>query len=397
MPGTPTAKDLVNLPELIALGDYSAPTMPTERAFRVAMARLKRRISGSDDDPLLQRAALARASRSLVNDFADPPACGPLLQALDAQFAAWAADASAPDRLRTLILPPCDGAGTLALWAHTRGHSVLRAPARIQLIGPATDEQQPDLAGAGLLVIPRLEEWFLRQRNGLHALRLLLARLASAERRCLVGCDSWAWRYIVKSAGADLSLPQPHTFAPFDARRLRGWFASLANDSQGVTATFRLAGNGDDVLACGDDGEPRNAHLRQLAARSGGIPWVAWHLWRAGLKVSADETLSDRAAQATAGDARTVWVVDVDDNALPSANEDRALLVLQALLVHGALTPAELDAVLPITGEPDMLAALVASCHLQREPGSGRYSVRPTAYPAVRKALQAAGFPMGAL
>ncbi len=396
-PGIDEAKNAVNLPELIALGDYTAPTMPTEHALRGAWNRLKRRVSGAED-PLLQHSGLERASLAMIDDLADPPACGPLMQALDTQFGAWSRDAGVHPGLRAIVVPPCDTTGTLAIWARTRGHALLREPDRIDLIGPAAENYQPDLAGDGLLVIPRLEHWFLRQRNGLHAVRSLLSRLAGAERRCLVGCDSWAWRFVVKSAGADLTLPRPQTFEPFDARRLRDWFATLARDSDGVTATFRLAGNGDDVLACDDDGEPRNSHLRQLAARSGGIPWVAWHLWRAGLKVSAGEKpLSDRATRATAGDARTVWVVDVDNIELPPSNEDRSLLVLQALLIHGALMPAEIDAVLPTTGEPDMLAALVSSGHLRRERDSGRHRVRPTAYPTVRRSLQAAGFPTGAM
>ncbi len=396
-PGIDDAKDVVNLPELIALGDYTAPTMPTEHAFRGAWNRLKRRVSGPEE-PVLQHAGLDRASLAVIDDVADPPDCGPLLQAFDEQFGAWSRDAGAQPRLRTLVVPPCDTSGTLAIWAQTRNHELLPEPGRFDLIGPAAEGYRPKLTGDGLLVIPRLEQWFLRERGGLHALRSLLSQLACAERRCLVGCDSWAWRFVVKSAGADLALPRPQTFEPFDAPRLRDWFATLARDSDGVTATFRLARNGDDVLACNDDGEPHNAYLRQLAARSGGIPWVAWHLWRASLKVSVGEDpLSDRAAGATADDARTVWVVDADDIEMPPSNEDRSLLVLQALLIHGALTPAEIEAVLPTTGEPDMLAALVSSGHLRREPGSGRHRIRPTSYPAVRKALQAAGFPTGAM
>ncbi len=390
----------MNPPELIALSDYTAPTMPTEHAFRATWARLKRRMSGPED-PLLQHSGLDRATLAVSSDLADPPDCGPLLQSLDEQFGEWSRDSDPRHRLRTLIVPPCDSTGTLRVWAQLRGHALLPEPDRIDLTSLAAQDQLPDLTGDGLLVIPQLEHWFLRERNGLHALRSLLSKLACADRRCLVGCDSWAWRFIVKSAGADLTLARPQTFEPFDARRLRDWFATLARDgdSDGVTATFRLAGNGADVLACNEEGEPHNAHLRQLAARSGGIPWVAWHLWRASLKVSAgDEPLSDRAVGATAGDARTVWVVGDDvDVELPRTNEDRSLLVLQALLIHGGLTPDEINAVLPTTGEPDMLAALVTSGHLQRENRGGRHRVRPMAYPAIRKALQAAGIPTGAI
>ncbi len=177
-------------------------------------------------------------------------------------------------------------------------------------------------------MIPRLERWFLRQRDGLHTVQSLHALLARSERHCLVGCGNWAWRFMVKSAGADLALPRPQIFEAFDARSLRDWFATLARDKEGVEATFRLAGNGDDLLACkDDDGEPLNPYLRQLAEGSGGIPWVAWNLLRAGLKVSGgQEPLSDRVTSATAGNTRTVWVFNVDDPALPPSHEDRSLL-----------------------------------------------------------------------
>jgi hypothetical protein len=130
----------------------------------------------------------------------------------------------------------------------------------IDLIGRTAQVNLPDLSGNGLLVIARLEHWFLRERNGLHAVRSLLSELARTKRRDLVGCDNWAWRFIVKGAGADLTLPRPQTFEPFDARRLRAWFATLAQGNDSVTATFRLAGNGDDVLACDGDGEPHSGH-----------------------------------------------------------------------------------------------------------------------------------------
>ena len=396
-PGIDDAKDAVKLPQLIDLSDYSAPAMPTEHIFRATWARLKRRMAGHEA-PLLQHSGLDSAHSALLTSPDDAPDWSPLLQAFDEQYSAWAQDAGAEPRLRALVTPPCDTAGLLAVWAQTRGHALLREPNRIDLASLASNGTTLDLTGDGLLVIPRLENWFLRERNGLHAVRSLLSQLANADRRCLVGCDSWAWRFLAKAAGADLALPRPQTFEPFNARQLRDWFTEMARDSDGVTTTFRLAGNGYDVLACDNDGEPHNAHLRQLAASSGGIPWVAWHLWRESQRVTAGEKpLTDRAAEATAGDARTVWIVDVDDIELQHANEDRSLLVLQALLIHGGLLPAEVDAVLPTTGEPDLLTALVNSGHLQHERDTGHHRVTPTAYPSIRQALKAAGIPIGAV
>ena len=198
--------------ELIELSDYTAPTMPTEQAFRATWARLKRRMS-APEDPFLSHSVLDRASLAQINDLAGPPdGAQQLLLTLDEQLGEWSNDAGKHPKLRTLVVPPCDTSGTLATWAKTRGHALLQAPKRSELTGMAAQGWLPDLSGVGLLVIPRLEHWFLRERNGLHAVRALLSQLASTERRCLVGCDSWAWRFIVKAAQADLALPHPHTF-----------------------------------------------------------------------------------------------------------------------------------------------------------------------------------------
>jgi hypothetical protein len=380
---------------MIPLTDYAAPAMPTEHAFRSAWRRLQKRIRGDSDDPMLSRAGLERGPLQLLDDLADPPDCAPLLQALQQHLNGWAGSREAAPRLQLIIVPPCDRTGAVETWARAAGYQLLAAPPRGELGGADADIAVHPFAGEEMLVIPRLERWFIRQRNGLRAVRALLAQLTAGSQRCLIGCDSWAWAYLVKAADAELLLPRPCTFEAFDAARLRRWFADLAtDDSEG--ATFRLARSGEDVLACDDDGEPRSNWLRQLAARSGGIPSVAWHLWRASLQLRSDDTtLSERAAQTVAEDRRTVWIVDFDDPRLPSSHEDRALLTLQALLIHGALTEAEVEAVLPATGEPQALPALVGSGHLRCDRGS--YSVRPTAYPAVRQALQAADFPMGAL
>jgi hypothetical protein len=380
--------------ELIPLSKYAAPAMPTEHALRAAWRRLQQRIGGNDG-PMLPSAGLERGSLLLLDDLADPPACAPQLQALEHNLAGWARSHAAAPRMQLVIVPPCDRTGAIETWARSAGHALLAAPSRLDLFGSGADIAAGGLSGDGLLVIPRLERWFVRQRNGLRVVRSLLAQLAASDRRCLVGCDSWAWAYLVKAASAELMLPQPRTFEACDAARLRRWFAELATVG-GDGASFRLARNGEDVLACDDDGEPRSKWLRELAARSGGIPWVAWHLWRAGLQLRADDTtLSERAARAVADDKRTVWVVDPDDARLPLVHEDRMLLALQALLIHGGLTAAELEAVLPATGDADVLPALVESGHLRRD--RGLFSVRPSAYPAVRQALLAADFPVGAM
>lgn len=368
--------------------------MPTEHAVRRVLAKLGKKLSGGDEDSMLLQDGLKRASLNGLDKVCSNPD-GFLHDALDKDLAAWL-EAEAPDTwLKLLIVPSCDPQGLAEGWAHDGGHQVLAAPSRQALM--SGHAHIPDLKGSGLLVIPRLEHWFIRQRNGLHTIRTLLAQLVNLERRCLICCNVWAWQFLVKAVGADLLLPAPQTLAATDAASLKAWFTSMAVDDVGKRITFRLAKSGVDVLASDDNDKLRNDHLQQLAARSGGIPWVAAHLWRASLNVrrSPDSDLPERARQATGGDERTVWVTDVNDAQLPAGHEDRSLLVLQALLIHESLTAEELNLVLPATGEPDVMPALLGAGIVERQ--AQLFRVRAIAYPAVRQALRSAGFPSGGI
>lgn len=391
----PADSDAVHPNALIPLADYTSPSMPPEQTFRVAWRHLQQRLGIRGDGPLLSRSELELGAPARPDDLTEPPGCALLLRALAEGLGDWANDRGTGQRVQLLVVPPCNDTRVVETWARAAGHAQLAPPPRTELLGAGRSlAAAARLDGDGPLVIPGLEHWFLRHRNGLDTVRTLLERVAASERRMLVACDSWAWAFLAKAADAELLLPRPQSFAAFDAQALRGWFADLAGGDN--APTFRLARNGEDVLACDDEGQPRSNHLRLLAARSGGIPWVAWQLWRSGMLRRADDVeLPERAAQAVAGDRRTVWIVDIDDPRLPSSQRDRALLTLQALLVHGGLDAADLAAVLPSTGEPDLLPALVASGHLQRTGSVHR--VHPAAYPAVRAALQDDGFPLGAI
>ena len=120
----------------------------------------------------------------------------------------------------------------------------------------------------------------------------------------MIGCNSWAWAFLVKAAGVDVLLPPARTFAAFDAERLPIMVRrSSASTTEQRQVTFRLVRSGEDVLERGCRGQLANSYLRQLAARSVGVPWVAWHLWRTALRAPSDVgEVSARAAEATDGD-----------------------------------------------------------------------------------------------
>lgn len=383
---------------MIALRDYQPPTIPTEHAIRRLWKRVKQHLKKlrqpePQPDPALSKRKFAPATLEALNEVAGPPACGPLLDEFDDALAGWRTD---PAGLRhyLVVLPPCDRNDVIAAWAQSRGHAMLDAPPRHRLHEPQPIRFPADEDDA-LLVIPRLECWFLRHRNGLASVRALFAELAESKRRCLIGCNSWAWAFLVKSAGAALVLPQPMSFAPFDALRLQQWFSDLAAQEAGGQVVFRLAGSGADVLQKKADGQLGDNYLAQLASRSHGIPWVAWQQWRQSLRTSIDD--SERSSHAMANDSRTLWITDGEEPPLelplPLNDQESGLLVLHALLMHGSLSVDELAAVLPDPAETGVIAALLRAGFIGKH--GNLLAPQAGAYPAMRSALKAAGFPLG--
>ena len=417
----------------VALADYCSPSMPAEHVVRAVLRRIKKRLYASDNAPVRADNRLQTTTLKALDAVVAPPAWGPLLDDFDTSVRSWLDEPDGSFHC-VVVLPPCDATDVMGTWAQARGHAVLRPPARDQSQGVSVvlpegakltaaeggpgGNTSPQSADA-LLVIPQLESWFLRRRNGLDAVRALLAELQQSDRRCLIGCNSWAWAFLVRAVGAALVLPSPRTFAALDAQRLHAWFTELAQRTGSDRVTFRLASSGEDVLQTHSNGALASSYLKELAARSHGIAWVAWHLWRKALRTGMDASAAQKTrgradgddpehvqgnTQADAltntkndveGDERTFWIKGVPDPSLPHHHDDNALLVLHALLIHGALSNAELLSVLPDATAAQVLPALLRAGVIEQR--QSLLSVLPAAYPAVRRMLLADGFPTGAL
>ena len=380
--------------------------MPAQELLRTLLARVQALIARSEPKPFIADDRLEQATMTMLDQVVAPPACGPVLEELDRTVAAWCTEDPRVSTIKMVVLPPCDENEIIRSWADQHGHTVLEPPPRAMLVDvPASP--LPDLVGDGVLVIPRLEEWFLRHRNGLRTVRALLEALEASRRLTVIGCNSWAWSFLGKAVGADLLMPDAVTFLAFDEMRLYRWFKQLATSDETGTMRFRQATSGADVLKMGEDGAPEDDYLRTLAGRSLGIPWVAWHMWRRSLRSghpgdedgdapAPDAPAQDLKALASAdGDPgeQTLWVAALDEFVLPGAHEQSALLILQALLIHGALDPGQLRLVLPLVGETSLITVLVKAGFIARN-ADGLYACRAAAYPAIRAGLLAAGMPL---
>ena len=381
----------------IPLAEYKEPAMPAQELLRTVVGRVQALLNRGAPKPFIADDRLKKATMDKLNEVVAPPACGPLLAELDRTVADWTAENSVVSTVKMIVLPPCDENAILETWARQHGHQLLDPLERDTLI-QLPPVPLPALDGAGLLVVPRLEDWFLRHRNGLRTVRNLLAALDAGGRPAVVGCNSWAWAFLVKAVSADLILPDAVTFLAFDEMRLHRWFGQLASAEATGGVRFRRSSTGANVLALGKDGTPKDDYLRTLAGRSLGIPWVAWHMWRRSLRSGEDEGAASDAKAVVSSDEdetpgeQTLWVAALDEYVLPGKNEQAALLVLQALLIHGPLSAAQLRLVLPLVGESNIVSVLVKAGFLTRD--GDRFGCSPAAYPAIRAGLASAGLPL---
>ncbi|AWN16715.1 hypothetical protein [Salinisphaera sp. LB1] len=384
-------------PRFGPLSDYRVPAMPTRDTLQIVLTRARELLRRHTDAPQIDNARLHSSTIDMLNAAAAPPACGPLIDELQATLGAWADRGPESPRLQLIVLPPGDHDHIVASWAERQGHHVLQTPTRDAIL-QAEPDALPALDGDGLLVVPALEAWFLRHRDGLWLIRALLDRLSELDRRAVIGCNSWAWQYLKRAVRVDAVLPAPLTFQPFDGERLRAWFREISSANTERPMRFRDAASGDDILALNADGKPHD-RLISLAAASRGVPWIAWRLWRHSLRQhiaandDTDNGVNAATADATNGDAHTLWVTALKGFSLPARRGDDSLLVLHALLIHGPMTPARLTDVLPFTGTANTINSLLAAGILAHD-AQGCLTCTPEAYPTIRTGLTTAGFPV---
>ncbi|MBH03224.1 MAG: hypothetical protein CMP08_03740 [Xanthomonadales bacterium] len=393
------------LAAFIALADYEVPSMPTRDAFSTWWTRLREMIRRKPAEPMIANDRLRRSTLERLDEIASPPACGPLVAELEATLADWPADPNRDLSHQLIVLPPGDRNHVITAWARAGGHEVLAPPARDDIIGANAHDLPLIEESDRLLVVAALEDWFVRDLHGLALVRALLDRLDRLKRPAVVGCNSWAWQYLVRAVQADAILPTPIIFKAFDATRLKHWLGQIAEHDGPGTVAFRDAESGDDIMADDDNGKPHDV-LENLAAHSRGIPWVAWRLWRRSLRRRA-ETEQDNdgtsgAANDDTGDRQrasadqTLWVIALEEFLLPDTDNAPTLLLLQALLIHGRLPQNLLARTVPEPHAQRLLPALISAGIVEAD-DDRVLTCAPAAYPSIRAALSAAGFPIASV
>lgn len=310
-----------------------------------------------------------------------------------------------------VIGPP--GSGTRHIIAHaaeTQGWKVFDPPSWEEILRGAGEWlSRVENAEEELLVMPCLDRCYLRHHNGLSAIRAFFDTIRRQRRRCLVGCNSWAWAYLRTAAQIEGRHSVPLTLRPFDGANLSRWFRDLAASSGAYPVTFLQSDTGEVVLSTEDHDERGSgdaahktggraqagaeapAFLKHVAGRSRGIPLVAWAIWRNSLRITAKDKIEEEAVEASRlQEGLTIWVRPWPRTTLPSVPSDLGrpeAFVLHTLLIHNGLPADLLPVLLPF-------APSVISQSLDRLNAAGLvkfeadlWRVTLLGYPAVRQYL----------
>jgi hypothetical protein len=405
-----------NLWRFVRLDQYNRPPETSRETMRKGIFGLWRQLGwGSKaEESVFAEKELGQVPPGLLDKVVPAPDWSAPVGAVTAALDTWL-DAKVPGSSAQIFVgPPYHGTPEiLTAWAQARGWRLVSAPPPERILTEGDEWLTQLEADDEPLVLPHLEHCYLRHHNGLTLLRRLLDHIFSHSRRCLVGCDSWAWTYLSKALKMDTVLPMPFILEAFGQERLKIWFQQLETESGESNFVFQQSDSGKYVLppATGEEapgdrsqgfGMDTSGFLKNIAAYSLGIPGIAWAVWRRSLAsvLTAEEDAegSDRKAEPVEGGDRAypIWVKPWSELNLPMVPNKRTshpmLMVLHTLLIHGGLWSRVLPELVPLSPIEIMehLYFLEAAELLQSDQGFWRVS--PVGYPPLRQALSSEGY-----
>ena len=414
---SPTVVAAPSLWRLIPVHEYKSPAEPTSETLRSTIRDFRtwlREAVGKSSAGASTNAApkLRTAPPGLLSWIAPSPTWEHEIDALDATLEPWYKDEPRTAGIQYLVGAPYSNLANIAVeWGKSHDFAIIKPPTQAQILNNDSDwMKQWQYNKAERLILPHLEQCYLRHHNGLDLVRRLLDWLWQAEVPCLIVTDSWAWTYLKRLHHLDALCHQPFTLAPLDAYALDRWFFTLANRDRPKHFIFRQEKDGHRVLrytpaknvatatttAVSDTQEKPSEFIRYLAARSRGISGVAWTIWRHTLQIAADEdTEKDLQEKAADDKGITIWVTAWEELELPTLSaglNGAEAFILHSLLLHNGLREEILPLLLPCSAAVIMQAIkrLQATGIISAEDRT--WQVTPLAYAAVRAYLRSEGY-----
>ncbi|WP_299684228.1 hypothetical protein [uncultured Tateyamaria sp.] len=348
------------------LGQYQWPRSETEQTIGHLFDKVKMAFGGGQDDAAIDTAELERRSDDAL-EAAIREALGAVLHdVLDDGYLGWARQDVEGQAKRLFVHPPMD-ANVLSDWAKRRDIPVLSEVAQLR-----------NLSNAPSLVVPNLERFFGRQVDQLAPLFEVFDALAAHSGRVLVGCNSWAFRFLEQFDEVQLLFGQGHTFPAFDAEAL----AIVLEQGIGAKATVKSVETGQSIFERDGDGALNDPFLKDLAQGSLGHPWVAAEMLLQGMAEATEEDKDTSDSQ--------LWVQLPAACSVPSSARDAHLFALHSLLIHGPRKVADLDQLLPNPPSNGVWSSLHRNGFVNLKDDLVSCAIRN--YPDIRSELSAAGF-----
>lgn len=284
----------------------------------------------------------------------------------------------------------------LRKFAKNAGWRVLGAPNESMLLSLdfETYLSYTDVPDNVPIVIPNLEKWFLRHHFGLNFLRDVIQWLRSQNKTCVIGCQSWAWRYLRKTMKIDTLFPYVLTISPKSPENLNSWLSHPNKPFNNIEFTFRCTVDGQPIF--NGNGQP-SQFVSRLAAHTRGQPWLARELWKESLLVHDHHHTASEEAMVASDNCTSfsIWVKPWEESEfldLPNSLSNNDLRMLHTSLIHGGITEATLNELFsanPSNTSHQLSVLEHAGLMSQKEES---WIVSPVKYPAIRRKLVQEGF-----
>ena len=363
-----------DIPGFVTLDGYSVPTAKAAGLFRTTWLRIRDNLGLKRPDANVFE-DLRPLDVELLDKLVPMPRHGSLYRRLDSAIGRWLTDETQSQKTQIIVYPPTDDGRFLKGWAEKHHLDIIVSPNRSSLQKGIPSALEA-VTRQGLVIIPDLQQYFLREIGGLEVVKTLLLAVSNSSYPAILGCNSWAWQFLIKAVNAHHLLPTALVPQAYTASQINSWFKRLSRECGLPVHSLK---SGGDIFA-GSDPSPE---IKQITFRSRGVPWVAWDLWRRSLhaRESADSDI--------------VWVSLQPERSLVDTDEKACLLILQSLLIHGRISAEYLARTVPRFDISTHVSMLERQGWISEIDGQLR--VRGDAYPRVRNALASANYPTDGL
>jgi hypothetical protein len=297
-----------------------------------------------------------------------------LFTCLDTRLLDWATDPNSGVGRQAFVYPPMRPT-LLRDWANARNLAVITSFENLE-----ADKT------ADAVVFILADQPLLRDSEGIANVRSLVQSLAEMQRKVIIGCNSWTWRYLTAVTSIDTSLPTQVTTPAFVDRSLAALLEPVISEAYDLS-DVRSESSGDPVFERDNKGALKDPYFAKLAKRSLGLPWNAIEMFFDDAQASANDADGDE--KDIERNRTVMWLRQSGSSSLPKHEHALICMALQNLLIHEPCRAETIAALLPRPLPQGIWTTLATLGFVTIEEDGLRHN--PRHYSTIRSALATAG------